>query len=347
MTDPRTRRSWRISHAVVRFREHGTERVYGLPDPPLACKMGTESELRLDDPTGTVSRAHAELVPVVLDGEHAWEIRDAKSKNGLRCDGKPLACYCLRPGIEVSLGSLRLIAESLQLIAFLSVLRRFLGWGAEQQPHVDRALQSLREWALQRAELIVVGDGDLMSVMRRLHNRVIGEDVSFTWCDPAVADADDMVKTAAAGTLCVKVERPAEATVIVERWRESDCLARPQLILCAADEVTAAALKGMMLNRPTEVIHVPSLESRADELEEIIHEYAREVAGELRLPVSGLTLRDVEQLRSLSFRNLAEIEETALRLVTLRTWGVGAGAARLGLDRSTLRSWAQRRGLET
>ena len=122
MTDPRARRSWRISDAVVRLREHGTERVYGLPNPPLACKMGTESELRLDDPTGTVSRSHAELVPVVLDGLPAWEIHDAKSKNGLRCDGEPLTCCCLRPGVEVTLGSLCLIAESLQLIGFLSVM---------------------------------------------------------------------------------------------------------------------------------------------------------------------------------------------------------------------------------
>jgi hypothetical protein len=41
------------------------------------------------------------------------------------------------------------------------------------------------------------------------------------------------------------------------------------------------------------------------------------------------------------------VEDTALRLIMLRTWGLRMGAARLGIDHSSLRAWAQRRKLET
>ena len=58
-------------------------------------------------------------------------------------------------------------------------------------------------------------------------------------------------------------------------------------------------------------------------------------------------MMDLEQLGALPFRSLAEVEDAALRLVMLRTWGLRAGAARLGIDHSSLRTWAQRRKLET
>ena len=82
MTVPR--RSWRIRDAVIRLREHSTDRVYGLPVPPVACRMGTASDLQLQlhDPSGTVSREHAELVPVEVDGERLWKVQDLRSKNG-------------------------------------------------------------------------------------------------------------------------------------------------------------------------------------------------------------------------------------------------------------------------
>lgn len=344
------RRSWRIRDAVIRLREHSTDRVYGLPVPPVACRMGTASdlELQLHDPSGTVSREHAELVPVEVDGERLWKVHDLRSKNGLRCDGEPLRAFVLRPGLEVRLGSLRLIAESLELIRLLSFVRRCLGWAAERQEHIDQALQSLRDWAAQRAELVVVGDGDLRPVVRRLHNLVIGADVPFTWYEPAegATDAAAAVKTAATGTLCVgTTQRQADAVAVVERVRGIEYVGRPQLVLCTADLARAATIKGS-LERPA-VIHVPPLVSRASELEDIVQEYAWEIAREQRLPGPGFTMQDLEQLGALPFRSLAEVEDTALRLIMLRTWGLRAGAVRLGIDHSSLRAWARRRKLET
>lgn len=346
MTVPR--RSWRIRDAVLRLREYGTtDRVYGLPVPPVACRMGTASdlELQLHDPSGTVSREHAEVVPVELDGELVWKVHDLRSKNGLVCDGEPLRACVLRPGLEVRLGSLRLIAESMELVGALSVVRRCLGWAAEWQEHVDQALQSLRDWAAQRADLVVVGDGDLRPVVRRLHNLVIGADVPFTWYEPdGATDAIAVVKAAATGTLCVDtIERQAEALTVVERVHGTEYIARPQLVLCTADPISAATLKGS-LERPA-VIHVPPLTSRASELEDIVQGYAWEVAREQRLSGPGVTPQDLEQLGRWPFRSLAEVEDDVLRLVTLRTWGLRPGAARLGISHGSLHSWAQHRGL--
>jgi len=307
--------------------------------------MGTASELRVDEPS--VSREHAEFVPAYVDGSLIWKAHDLNSKNGLRCDGERLRLFILRPGIEIGLGSLRLIAESEQLIGLLALLRRFLGFAPERQGCVDQALRSLRDWATQHAELIIVGDGDLTPVVRRLHNLVIGADVSFVSYAPAknANDAAAAVKTAATGTLCVKAQRQADAVTVIEHVRDTEYFARPQLILWTADETSAATIK-KSLERPT-VIHVPPLAARSDELEAILQEYASEIAEEQRLPGTGITMPDMEQLRAQQFSGLAEVEETALRLVMMRTWGVTAGAVKLGIDHSSLHKWARHRGLET
>jgi len=341
------RRSWRIRDAVLRLREHGTkDQVYGLPVPPVACRMGTASDLQLQlrDPSGTVSREHAELVPFELDGETVWKVNDLKSKNGLCADGEPLRACVLRPGLEVRLGSLRLIAESEELLVLLSVVRRCLGLAEDRQEHVDQALQSLRDWAAQRAELIVVGDGDLRPVVRRWHNLVIGADVPFTWCEPSEGtDAAAVVKTATTGTLCINTLQRQEAMAVVERVHRTEYAARPQLVLCTADPASAVKLKGG-LEKPA-VIQMPPLASRASELEDIVQEYTWEIARDLRLPRPEL--EHVQQLATWSFRSLAEVEDDVLRLVMLRMWGLRAGAARLRISHSSLASWAQHRGLKT
>jgi hypothetical protein len=349
------RRCWRIGGAVLRLREHGTtDHVYGLPVPPVTCRTGTSGDLQLQlhDPSGTVSREHAELVPVEVNGEIVWTAHDLRSKNGLCRGGERLSDCVLEPGLEVRLGSLRLIAESLELIGLLAFVRRCLGWAAERQEHVDQALQSLRDWAAQRAELLIVGDGDLQPVVRRVHNLVIGVDVPFTWYKPANGAADAaaaaVVKAAGTGTLGVSVdtiERLAGAMAVVERVHATEYIARPQLVLCTADPLCVAALVGS-IKKPA-VIHVPPLKSRVSELEDIVQEYACEIAREQRLSGPGFRMLDLEQLVRWPFSGLAEVEDDVLRLMMLRTWGQRAGAARLGIDHKSLSAWAERRGLST
>lgn len=335
-TDPRARRSWRITDPVVRLREWAKDRVWGLPDPPSRCKIGsgTTCELRLHDPTGQLSREHAELVPVV-DG---WKLRDLKSKNGLRRDGELLPNFRLRPGVEVTIGGLRLVAESLQLMALLGVIRRFLGWADDRQRDVDEALRSLRDWAAQHAELIVVGDGDLTPVVRRLHDLALGRQASFAVYeegDPAAA-----VEASARGTLCVVINRQADAVAVIDQVHAIENTQRPQLVVCTNSAPSTATIK-KYLERPA-VISLPRLSSRASEVERIAHESAADIAIDLGAPGPGFNMHDLERLRVIEFDSIEDIEETVRRIVVMRTWGVTAGAARLGLDHSTLSSWARR-----
>lgn len=308
--------------------------------------MGAAGDLRLEDPSGKTSREHAQLVPLDIDGALIWKIHDLKSKNGLRCDGEPLRSFLLRPGVEIGLGSLRLIAESGQLIGLLSVLRRFLGWLPERQENVDQVLRSLRDWAAQRAELIVLGDGDLMPVARRLHNLVVGDDVPFTWYVPTEAsDAAATVKAAALGTLCVKMTTWRSVQGIVQQVLKTESDARPQLILCTADKDSASTIR-RTLERPA-MIHVPPLASRSDELQGIVQGYAEEIAREQRL--LALEERDLERLLALQFKSLAGvetgIEDATRRLMMIRTFGPTTAAAKLELDHHSLIEWAERRKL--
>jgi FHA domain-containing protein len=340
-TDPRSRRSWRITDAVIRLRERGTiDRVYGLPDPPARCKIGSASQLRLHDASGLLSREHAELVPIVDGG---WKIRDLKSKNGLRCDGEPVPGFRLRPGLEITIGGLRLVAESLQLIGLLAVIRRFLGWAADRQDDVDEALRSLRDWAAQRTDLVVVGDGDLTRVIRRLHDLVVGREASFIVYedgDPAAA-----VRAAACGTLCVVIRRQADAIAVVDQVHAIEYAARPQLVVCTENSTSAATIK-RSLERP-EVISLPPLSSRSNEVERIAHESAADIVRELGAPGPGFSMHDLERLQVIAFDSIEDVEETVRRIVVMRTWGVTAGAAKLGLDHSSLSTWARRRKLST
>jgi len=345
------RRSWRIQDVVVRLRERGTDRVYGLPVPPIACWMGTSGrvELQLHDPSATVSREHAELVPVDINGgEVVWKVYDRESKNGLCCDGEQLRAFVLRPGLEVRLGSLRLLAESKELVELLSFTRRCLGWAADRQEDVDQAMQNLRDWAAQRTELILVGDGNLRSVLRRWHDFVIGADVPFTWCEPGTGtDAAAVVKEAATGTLCIDTtERQAEALAVVEHVHAMEHVARPQLVVCTPDPTSPVASLKAKLERPT-VIQVPPLAMRSSELMDILQEYAWEIARAHGLSEPRVEAQDLEQLGRWPYRSLAEVADDVLRLVMLRTWGVRAGAARLGVSHGSLSPWAHNRGLKT
>src|SRR5262249_45472644 len=73
-TDPRARSSWCINDPVIRLREWAGERAYGLPDPPVASKIGSASrcEVKLHDKSGLLSREHAQLTPYM----GGWKIRE-------------------------------------------------------------------------------------------------------------------------------------------------------------------------------------------------------------------------------------------------------------------------------
>jgi FHA domain len=336
-TDPRARTSWAIHDPVIRLREWASDRVHGLPDPPVAAKIGSvpSCQLQLLDPSGLVSREHAMLTPLAGGG---WRIRDLGSKNGLRRDGERRPDFKLRPGLEITIGGLRLVAESAQLVGLRAVLCRFLGWAPERQAEVDNALRSLRDWAEHDLPLVLIGEGDLTPVVGRLHALALGPSVGlivYDDGDPAAA-----IDGAQRGVLCVVMHRQAPMVRLVELLRETEQGTRPQLVLCTRSSSEAAALS-VKLGRCA-VISLPDLSTRKDELEHVVQESALDIAGELEAPTPGFTMHDLQRFREIEFRSIADIEETVRRVIAMRTWGVTAGAARLGIAHTSLSTWARR-----
>jgi FHA domain len=339
-TNPRAG-SWSINGEVFRLREWASgDRVHGLPDPPVPVTVGSAPtcQLQLYDPSGLLSREHATITPIVGGG---WKIRDLASKNGLRRDGNRDPCFRLHPGTEITIGGLRLIAESADLVGLRSVVSRFLGWEPGRQGDVDDALRTLRDWAAQELALIVIGDGDLAPVMKRLHRLTLGVAAPFATYEGG--DAAAAVRAAARGTLYVAMRHGDDVSDVVKAVRAAELPTRPQLVLSASTPLADATLKLVRSG----VISLPPLSSRANEVERIIHESAPDIARELGAPSPGFTMRDHERLRALAFESIAEIEETVRRIAAMRTWGVTAGAARLGITHPSLSAWAQRRKLST
>lgn len=335
-TDPRARSSWCIHDPVIRLREWASDRVHGLPDPPIALKIGSAPEcgLRLDDPSGMLSREHALLTPI----SGGWRIRDIGSKNGLRRDGERRPDFKLRPGLEIAIGGLRLVAESLQLVGLRAVLCRLLGWAPKRQGDVDDAVRSLRDWAEHGLALVVIGDGDLTPVVERLHRLTLGPNAPLTMYeagDPTLA-----LHAALRGTLCIAPHRRTEAITVIDMLHETEQGTRPQVVLCASTAREAATMS-VRLGRSA-VISLPALSVRTDEIARIVDESAIDIARELEAPTPGFTMHDMRRFREIEFKSIADIEETVRRTIAMRTWGVTAGAARLGIAHASLSTWARR-----
>src|SRR5678815_4092057 len=176
-TDPAAH-EWRINDAVVQLREWGTGKPFVLPVAPVhECTIGAleTCSIHLDDPTGLVSRLHARLVRE----RGVWVLRDAASKNGVRVDGARSSEIILAPGVEIGIGGVTLIAESLLSMALRGFLARLLGWGSDQHDAVDHALRSVRMAAARRAALVLCGEGDLVPTARSIHRHARGSDRPF------------------------------------------------------------------------------------------------------------------------------------------------------------------------
>jgi hypothetical protein len=56
---------------------------------------------------------------------------------------------------------------------------------------------------------------------------------------------------------------------------------------------------------------------------------------------TGFTMYDLERLQAMRFSGMADLENSIRRVIAMRTWGVTAGARRLGLKHSSLSQWAR------
>jgi hypothetical protein len=301
--------------------------------------------LRLDDPTGRISRVHARLI----HDETHWLLRDLGSKNGVRLDGARRAEIVLEPGVEIGIGGLTLIAESSRSVALRGFLARLLGWRSDRTEVVDHALRSIRMAATRRVALVLCGDGDLVPTARSIHRHALG-DRPFVVCDPRRRDARATVRSAEnhetglaalaaaqGGTLCVRSRRlPRDFAAVVAALRDPG--ARVQLVVCATSPDDGKPYLAVPIT-------VPSLAGREAELDRIVLEYAEDAMAELRAPRTSFLAADHTWVRD-NAQSLPEIEKATLRLVALRdSRNLTSAASRLGMAPVSLSRWIGRRKL--
>lgn len=344
---------WAIDDAVIRLRAWGTDAIWMLPatagDDHRIWTVGAAETcaLRIEDPSGRVSRVHAHLV---RDRER-WQLHDLGSKNGLRLDGARRTEFVLEPGAEIGIGGLTLIAESGRSIALRGFLARVLGWTSDRTQVVDRALRSIRMAAARRTALVLHGEGDLVPMARSIHRHALGADRPFVVCDPRRRDAKATVRSAenyergvrafaaaTGGSLCVRSQRlPRDFDAVIAALRDPG--AQVQLVVCVAVPDDCAPF----LAAP---VTVPPLADRAGELDRIIVEYAEDAIDELGASRDGFAASDRAWVRANSAASLPDIEKGTLRLVALReSRNLSNAAARLGMAPVSLSRWIGRRQL--
>jgi hypothetical protein len=341
---------WVVDDIVMRLREWGTDTIRLLPPPPTnewTIGAADTCALRLDDPSGRVSRLHARLV---REDSH-WRLRDLGSKNGVKIDGARRREIVLEPGAEIVIGGVTLIAESSRSVALRGFLARMLGWRSDRIEVVDHALRSIRLAATHRAALVLCGDGDLVPVAGSIHRHALGDDRPFVVCDPRRRPGEATVRSAAnyetglqalaaatGGSLCVRGHRlPRDFSEVVAALRAPN--AQIQLIVCAQTPSDCERYLAVP-------IVVPPLSSRSGELDRIIVEYAEDAIRELGAPRSGFTPADRDWIREHSASSLPEIEKGTLRLVAIRkSRRLSHAADRLGMAPVSLARWIGRRRL--
>ncbi|HWO19665.1 MAG TPA: FHA domain-containing protein [Kofleriaceae bacterium] len=335
------RRGWRIVDPVFQLRALETGEIYELPDPRAVWKStlgtGASSQMRLRDPSGRASRRHGYIE---WDGER-WTMHDFESKNGIWVDGIRRRSAELAPGLAVGVGGLTLLAESADLLQLRAVVAWLIGYAAAQEHEVDRALRGLRDAALLRASLVLCGEGDLVPLIQRLHRETLGADRPFIACEPTDR-ALELLSQAGDGTLCVSAADPPEDFAdAVHQLLTTPAATR--LVLWASDARDASPL-GAALG-PTVWIELPALATRKDELPRILREAAAAAATDFGQPFAPLREGDLERLTIEPFDGLADVHDAARRVVAFRTFGVTAGAAKLGINHGALSRWIRRRKL--
>lgn len=341
---------WVIDDAVMRLREWGTDTIRVLPAPPVDDWTVGASEtcaLRIDDPSGRVSRVHAALV----HDQSRWLLRDLGSKNGVRFDGARRSEAILEPGVEIGIGGVTLIAESGRSVALRGYLARLLGWRGDRTEIVDHALRAIRLAVTRRAALVLCGEGDLVPTAQSIHRRALGDERPFIVCDPRRRRAEATVRSAEnfasglqglaaaqGGTLCVRGRRlPRDFAKLLVALRDPD--ARAQLVVCARSPADCAPYLAVP-------IQIPSLEGRELELDRIIAEYAEDAVSELGAPRGCFQAADREWIRTNAAGSLPEIEKATLRIVALRdSRNLSNAAARLGMAPVSLSRWIGRRDM--
>lgn len=341
-TDVAGPNEWDIRDEVGQLREWGTGIVHPLPLMRDTSVIGAAEGcwLRLWDPTGRVSRKHAELR--YTDGA-GWTISDLRSKNGVHLDGARVSSIALVPGDQIRIGGVTLIAESPRLCALRGLLARFIGWGDEHREEVDQALYSVRIAATHREPLLLCGPGNLVSIARLLHRHVRG-DQPFVLCAPRATYARGLEALAAVGggTLCVwRNKQPADFDEVVSAVRGP--ASRVLLVICAHALPRGNDIASQIATVFRSIL-LPPLADRASELNRIIEEYANDAIATFG---GWLAPADREWIADHAAESLSQIDMATRRIVALHACGesVTLAAKLLSMSHGSLSDWLARRTL--
>jgi hypothetical protein len=207
-------------------------------------------------------------------------------------------------------------------LAIRPFLRRILGYSNAATIAVDRAERSLQLAASRYATLVLCGEGDLVPIAAALHRRTLGPDAPFILCDPRRGNTAanvrsaanrvtciDAITAAAGGTMCMRARHlPRDFVSVVERLRAAT--AHVQTMLCWGERDD----NNPLLLAPPPII-VPPLRDRAEELPEIVNDYAIDAISTLLAPAHCFTAAHRTWILEHGSGSLSEIEKATLRLV--------------------------------
>ncbi|HEX4420482.1 MAG TPA: FHA domain-containing protein [Kofleriaceae bacterium] len=323
-----------LSDAVIGLRELGTRGVSPIRQLSNA-----------DDPM-------SQEVRIEFENGH-WRIRDLTGLAGLRNDGVSTTEIVLTAGTEISLGGLTLIAESPRTISLRQYCARLLGWKDNDLISIDRAMRAIRSWMLRRTPLLLRGEGDMMLVAQALHRQLFGPNSPFIASDrrrhnlpatvrgPAnIADGMTALQEANSGTLCVRERRlPAEFRSLMENFRRRENRARMTICVGRIEH-------SWILNN--EMIAIPTLSSRSDEIDRIIDEYLQDAASVLDVHSVQVEPSDIQWIRRASAQSIPDIEKGAMRMTAIRaSRTIKQASDMLGMSGVSLIRWLRRRARDS
>ncbi|HWU91468.1 MAG TPA: hypothetical protein VN253_29575 [Kofleriaceae bacterium] len=222
-------------------------------------------------------------------------------------------------------------------------LQRLLGWSTARLADVDHAFRAVRELASGRAILILLGEGSLLGVARRLHELTLPKR-PFVELGPG-DNAIEALDRAAGGMGYVEArDLPRDLARLAASVRPESSV---RLMIGAEHAWDLARLATMLPRIAT--VRIPPIAERKDELDRLIEVYGHDAMAALGADDLGFRPYDLEWIRArrARIRTLADIEEVTRRVVALRNWGVTHGAERLGITHGALSRWVRRRGIPT
>jgi hypothetical protein len=265
-------------------------------------------------------------------------MHDLGSTNGVFQDGERRLTFDVAPGVEIDIGGVTLVAESKRLIVLSDLLSRAIGWSTKRRLEVDRALRAVRDMANRRSALVLCGDGDLGSFVRRIHQVAFGHASPFVACD---GEVEHRLPSAAGGLMYVRGGNKLPHDIADAIDPEADVRL---VVACETLEDARAAIAAV---GRSEFIELPSIASRANELDRLVNEYAVDAVQTLGAAAPMFREHEMSWIRASNPTTLEDVETTALRIVALRNWGVNAGAEKLGISHAALSRWASRRKIPT